>query len=118
MPNQIEPQASVDPLWDAGLHWLFREGPPRVRAPSSSHARLSPAYCSPSPPSLQKHLEEPLSLQELDTSSGVLLPFFDPDTNIVYLCGKVSPSGRDLWGGAGGGGRRARKGPGWRPPWR
>uniref|UniRef100_A0A8C2VPD0 Coronin n=1 Tax=Chinchilla lanigera TaxID=34839 RepID=A0A8C2VPD0_CHILA len=35
-----------------------------------------------------KHLEEPLSLQELDTSSGVLLPFFDPDTNIVYLCGK------------------------------
>ena len=42
-------------------------------------------------PSLQKHLEEPLSLQELDTSSGVLLPFFDPDTNIVYLCGKVAP---------------------------
>lgn len=41
-------------------------------------------------PSLQKHLEEPLSLQELDTSSGVLLPFFDPDTNIVYLCGKVA----------------------------
>lgn len=39
--------------------------------------------------SLQKHLDEPLSLQELDTSSGVLLPFFDPDTNIVYLCGKV-----------------------------
>jgi hypothetical protein len=44
--------------------------------------------------SLQKHLEEPLSLQELDTSSGVLLPFFDPDTNIVYLCGKVAQSGR------------------------
>lgn len=45
-------------------------------------------------PSLQKHLEEPLSLQELDTSSGVLLPFFDPDTNIVYLCGKVAQLGR------------------------
>lgn len=45
-------------------------------------------------PSLQKHLEEPLSLQELDTSSGVLLPFFDPDTNIVYLCGKVTLLGR------------------------
>ncbi|NP_001288303.1 coronin-1A isoform X1 [Mus musculus] len=39
-----------------------------------------------------KHLEEPLSLQELDTSSGVLLPFFDPDTNIVYLCGKGDSS--------------------------
>lgn len=48
--------------------------------------------CCP-PLSLQKHLEEPLSLQELDTSSGVLLPFFDPDTNIVYLCGKVTQSG-------------------------
>ncbi|KAB0394882.1 hypothetical protein E2I00_008117 [Balaenoptera physalus] len=29
---------------------------------------------------------------ELDTSSGVLLPFFDPDTNIVYLCGKGDSS--------------------------
>ncbi|KAK1152003.1 coronin-1A-like [Acipenser oxyrinchus oxyrinchus] len=39
-----------------------------------------------------KHLEEPLTLQELDTSSGVLLPFFDPDTGIVYLCGKGDSS--------------------------
>lgn len=35
---------------------------------------------------------EPLTLQELDTSSGVLLPFFDPDTGIVYLCGKGDSS--------------------------
>lgn len=27
--------------------------------------------------------------QEMDTSNGVLLPFYDPDTNMVYLCGKV-----------------------------
>ncbi|MGH0135228.1 UNVERIFIED_CONTAM: hypothetical protein FKN15_061017 [Acipenser sinensis] len=39
-----------------------------------------------------KHLEEPMTLQELDTSSGVLLPFFDPDTGIVYLCGKGDSS--------------------------
>lgn len=57
---------------------------------SPDTARLMVVSC----PSLQKHLEEPLSLQELDTSSGVLLPFFDPDTNIVYLCGKVTPLGR------------------------
>lgn len=50
---------------------------------------------------LQKHLEEPLSLQELDTSSGVLLPFFDPDTNIVYLCGKVAQLGRASGEGGG-----------------
>ncbi|KAI5097040.1 coronin-1A [Silurus meridionalis] len=38
------------------------------------------------------NFSEPLTLQELDTSSGVLLPFFDPDTGIVYLCGKGDSS--------------------------
>ena len=38
----------------------------------------------------QKSFGEPLTLQELDTSSGVLLPFYDPDTGVVYLCGKVN----------------------------
>lgn len=59
-------------------------------------ACLLPPHLSP-----QKHLEEPLSLQELDTSSGVLLPFFDPDTNIVYLCGKVTAC-QAGWGQGGG----------------
>ncbi|KAJ7989530.1 hypothetical protein DPEC_G00305500 [Dallia pectoralis] len=39
-----------------------------------------------------KSFGEPLTLQELDTSSGVLLPFYDPDTGIVYLCGKGDSS--------------------------
>ncbi len=30
-----------------------------------------------------------MATQEMDTSNGVLLPFYDPDTNMVYLCGKV-----------------------------
>lgn len=34
-------------------------------------------------------MEEPIALHEMDTSNGVLLPFYDPDTNIIYLCGKV-----------------------------
>uniref|UniRef100_A0A6Q2Z940 Coronin n=1 Tax=Esox lucius TaxID=8010 RepID=A0A6Q2Z940_ESOLU len=38
----------------------------------------------------QVALWDPVS--ELDTSSGVLLPFFDPDTGIVYLCGKGDSS--------------------------
>jgi hypothetical protein len=29
---------------------------------------------------------------EVDTSNGVMFPFYDPDSNIVYLCGKVKPS--------------------------
>eukprot|EP00918_Siedleckia_nematoides_P082218 GHVU01180230.1.p1 GENE.GHVU01180230.1~~GHVU01180230.1.p1 ORF type:complete len:526 (+),score=58.40 GHVU01180230.1:133-1710(+) len=27
-------------------------------------------------------------IQEIDTSNGVIFPFYDPDTNIVFLCGK------------------------------
>lgn len=38
------------------------------------------------------NFSEPLTLQELDTGSGVLLPFYDPDTNVVYLCGKGDSS--------------------------
>ncbi|KAJ8401651.1 hypothetical protein AAFF_G00376220 [Aldrovandia affinis] len=36
--------------------------------------------------------EEPIALLEMDTSNGVLLPFYDADTNIVYLCGKGDSS--------------------------
>nr|XP_014344452.1 PREDICTED: coronin-6 [Latimeria chalumnae] len=36
-----------------------------------------------------KNFDEPIALQEMDTSNGVLLPFYDPDSSIVYLCGKV-----------------------------
>uniref|UniRef100_A0A3B4B078 Uncharacterized protein n=1 Tax=Periophthalmus magnuspinnatus TaxID=409849 RepID=A0A3B4B078_9GOBI len=35
-----------------------------------------------------KDLSEPMIVQEMDSSNGVLLPFYDPDTNMVYLCGK------------------------------
>lgn len=35
-------------------------------------------------------MEEAMSVTEVDTSNGVLLPFYDPDTNVVYLCGKVT----------------------------
>lgn len=37
----------------------------------------------------QENLEEPMALQELDSSNGTLLPFYDPDTNVIYVCGKV-----------------------------
>ncbi|XP_062890406.1 uncharacterized protein LOC134338490 isoform X1 [Mobula hypostoma] len=31
---------------------------------------------------------ESIAQHEMDTSNGVLLPFYDADTNLVYLCGK------------------------------
>ncbi|XP_039363739.1 coronin-6 isoform X2 [Mauremys reevesii] len=39
-----------------------------------------------------ENFEEPVALQEMDTSNGVLLPFYDPDSSIVYLCGKGDSS--------------------------
>ncbi|KAJ8286497.1 hypothetical protein GJAV_G00039870 [Gymnothorax javanicus] len=39
-----------------------------------------------------KHMEEPITVHEMDTSNGVLLPFYDPDTSVVYLCGKGDSS--------------------------
>nr|XP_033778418.1 coronin-6 isoform X3 [Geotrypetes seraphini]XP_033778419.1 coronin-6 isoform X3 [Geotrypetes seraphini] len=41
-----------------------------------------------------KSFDEPIVLQEMDTSNGVLLPFYDADSNIVYLCGKGDSSVR------------------------
>jgi coronin-1B/1C/6 len=29
-----------------------------------------------------------VTMQEIDTSNGVIFPFYDPDTNMIYLCGK------------------------------
>lgn len=37
-------------------------------------------------------MQEPIALHEMDTSNGVLLPFYDPDTSIIYLCGKGDSS--------------------------
>ncbi|XP_049637132.1 coronin-1B [Suncus etruscus] len=39
-----------------------------------------------------ENLAEPMALQELDSSNGALLPFYDPDTNVVYVCGKGDSS--------------------------
>lgn len=38
-----------------------------------------------------------MALQELDSSNGALLPFYDPDTSVVYVCGKVRPGGQQPW---------------------
>ena len=33
-------------------------------------------------------LDTPLILENIDVSNGVMFPMYDPDTNLVYLCGK------------------------------
>ena len=36
------------------------------------------------------HLDDPIVMVELDTSNGGMFPMYDPDANLIYLCGKVS----------------------------
>ncbi|KAL7486734.1 hypothetical protein ACHAW6_012334 [Cyclotella cf. meneghiniana] len=35
-----------------------------------------------------KNLSKPLVTEKIDNAAGVLMPMYDPDTNVVYLCGK------------------------------
>jgi len=28
-------------------------------------------------------------MEELDSSNGIMFPFYDEDTNVIFLCGKV-----------------------------
>lgn len=36
-------------------------------------------------------LSKPVRKMDVDTSSGVLMPFFDSDVNVLYVAGKVFP---------------------------
>lgn len=36
----------------------------------------------------EKDLSTPMVMTEIDNSNGVIFPFYDPDTNMIYLCGK------------------------------
>mmetsp|Transcript_35485 Transcript_35485/g.85618 ORF Transcript_35485/g.85618 Transcript_35485/m.85618 type:complete len:470 (-) Transcript_35485:333-1742(-) len=35
-----------------------------------------------------KNLAEPIHKEKIDTAAGVLMPMYDADTNVIYLCGK------------------------------
>lgn len=38
----------------------------------------------------QEDLSRPIMEEEIDGLSGLLFPFYDPDTHMLYLAGKVS----------------------------
>ncbi len=38
---------------------------------------------------VQEDLSEPLLEEDLDGGSGVIFPFYDADTHMLYLAGKV-----------------------------
>ncbi|NXE41083.1 COR1C protein, partial [Ptilorrhoa leucosticta] len=72
-------------LTSLGAHWLRSVN---NLDPPSMNRSFSSLYEHPWHSYFQKNMEEPIALHEMDTSNGVLLPFYDPDTNIIYLCGK------------------------------
>lgn len=45
--------------------------------------RLTPTSC------LQEDLSMPMIEEEIDGLSGLLFPFYDADTHMLYLAGKV-----------------------------
>jgi coronin-1B/1C/6 len=47
-------------------------------------------------------LEKPTTALELDASAGTIMPFYDEDTRMLYLTGKVRRGGGGGCGGAGG----------------
>ena len=44
---------------------------------------------------MQDDLDKALKMEMIDTSSGVLFPFYDFNTSMIYLAGKVCPGS---WG--------------------
>lgn len=46
---------------------------------------LNMAICLP-----QEDLSMPMVEEEIDGLSGLLFPFYDPDTHMLYLAGKVN----------------------------
>ena len=46
----------------------------------------------------QRKSSSALTMDNIDCSSGILLPYYDPDIKVVYLAGKVCVLSRYLWG--------------------
>ena len=38
---------------------------------------------------MQENLGQPLRSEDVDASSGILIPYYDFDTKVVFLAGKV-----------------------------
>lgn len=38
---------------------------------------------------LKNNLGNALTMEELDSSNGILFPVYDEDTSLIFLCGKV-----------------------------
>ncbi|XP_014488330.1 PREDICTED: coronin-7 isoform X2 [Dinoponera quadriceps] len=86
----IDPRASLcivnscsshQSIKDSRVVWLNNSD--RVLTTGFDAARLRQVYIRD-----LRHLNEPVKTLELDCSTGILMPLFDPDTNMLFLAGK------------------------------
>ncbi|XP_078040178.1 coronin isoform X2 [Augochlora pura] len=66
---------------DSRIVWLNNSD--RILTTGFDAARLRQVYIRD-----LRHLSEPVKTLELDCSTGILMPLFDPDTNMLFLAGK------------------------------
>ncbi|XP_053986370.1 coronin-7 isoform X2 [Hylaeus volcanicus] len=86
----IDPRASTcivnscsshQSIKDSRIVWLNNSD--RILTTGFDAARLRQVYIRD-----LRHLKEPVKTLELDCSTGILMPLFDPDTNMLFLAGK------------------------------
>ncbi|XP_017754269.1 PREDICTED: coronin-7 isoform X2 [Eufriesea mexicana] len=86
----IDPRASTcivnscsshQSIKDSRCVWLNNSD--RILTTGFDAARLRQVYIRD-----LRHLNEPVKPLELDCSTGILMPLFDPDTNMLFLAGK------------------------------
>ncbi|XP_043250924.1 coronin-7 isoform X2 [Colletes gigas] len=86
----IDPRASAcvvnscsshQSIKDSRIVWLNNSE--RILTTGFDAARLRQVYIRD-----LRHLNEPVKTLELDCSTGILMPLFDPDTNMLFLAGK------------------------------
>lgn len=66
---------------DSRIVWLGNGE--RILTTGFDAARLRQVYIRD-----MRNLNEPVKTLELDCSTGILMPLFDPDTNMLFLAGK------------------------------
>ncbi|XP_060828733.1 coronin-7 isoform X2 [Bombus pascuorum] len=73
--------SSHQSIKDSRCVWLNNSD--RILTTGFDAARLRQVYIRD-----LRHLNEPVKTLELDCSTGILMPLFDPDTNMLFLAGK------------------------------
>ncbi|XP_008213494.1 coronin-7 isoform X4 [Nasonia vitripennis] len=79
--NIVQSASSHQSIKDSRIVWLGNSD--RLLTTGFDAARLRQVYIRD-----LRNLSDPVKTLELDCSTGILMPLFDPDTNMLFLAGK------------------------------